>query len=471
MFKQLLRRKPMPSGADNLGGASLQRNINLLQLTLMGVTSTLGTGIFFVLAETVPTAGPSVIMGFLIAAFTAGLSAVCYAEVSSQLPVSGSAYTYSYVTLGEGAAVVVVAGLLLEWGVSGAAIAVGWSQYFEDLLHIAFGVDIPDVIQFSPFSLDSAGDWRWNQRSYVNAPAVVLVWMCAAILLRGSAESARINMILTGIKLIILTIFVVLTLTAFNADNFEPFMPAGLAGVTMSASVVFYSFIGLDAIANASEEAMDPQRNIPRALVGALLVVACFYIAVAVTSLGVQPAPDFVGQAGSLAAILQRATGQAWLGGLLAAGAVVSIFSVTMVCMFGQSRIFLALARDGLLPKSMGEINPESHSPSRAIVMIAILLTPLAGFAPADLLFSMVSFGTLLTFIAVALSLMVLRSRFKRQHLGYKTPAYPFVPLLSIASCMYLMSGMSASALWAFAVWLGAVLVFYSYFGRKHALT
>lgn len=471
MLNQLTRRKPLPSVASGPpSGAGLLRNITLFQLTLMGVSTTLGTGIFFVLAETVPIAGPAVILAFVLAGLTAGFSALCYAEVSSQLPVSGSSYTFAYMTMGEGVAIVVVSCLLLEWGIAGAATAVGWSQYLEDLSHIAFGVDIPDVIQHAPLALaPDTGEWVWNQESYINLPAVILIWLCAALLLRGSHESALVNAILATIKLSILALFVVLTLTAFDRGNFSPFMPHGISGVGAAASIVFFSFIGLDAIVNASEETINPSRNIPRAIIGALIVVTGFYALIAASSLGVQPAQDFVGHSGSLTMVLQRATGAPWLSGVLAAGAVVSIFSVTLICLYSQSRILLALARDGFVPQRLGKIHPKTHSPSRAILLTASILTPLAGFLPSSLLLSMVSLGTLLAFSSVAISLMILRSRFKVDRGGYRTPVYPLIPMMSLLSCGYLISQMNPNAFRVFSVWLGLVVVFYLLYGRKHA--
>ncbi len=468
MFNQLLRRKSLPSldAADKAGG--LLRNITLFQLTLMGVGSTLGTGIFFALAETVPIAGPAVVLSFVLAAITAALTALCYAEVSSSLPVSGSSYTFAYMTLGEGAAIVVAACLLLEWGISGAAVAVGWSSYLNDLVTIVSGHQIPMAIRTSPF-LDGPDGWVLSGESYLNLPAVVLVWMCTILLLRGSRESAIVNAILTMSKLGVLALFVIMALLAFQQENFVPFMPFGVEGVGAAAAIVFFSFIGLDAVVNASEEAVNPQRNIPLAIIMALIVVTAVYVMVAVSSLGVQPAGDFAGHQGSLTMILERATHAPWLAGVLAAGAVMSIFSVTLVCLYGQSRIFFAMARDKIIPQALCKIDPHTRSPQAGILVSAIMVTPLAAVVPSHMLWSMVSLGTLITFMAVAVALMVLRSRFKRVPQGYRTPFYPVIPLLSLASCAYLLFNLGATVYQLFAVWLLLTVIFYVVYSRKRA--
>ena len=462
---QLFRRKPLPKLNEDKPGQGLLRNITLFQLTLMGVGSTLGTGIFFALAETVPVAGPAVVLSFVLAAITAGLTALCYAEVSSTLPVSGSSYTFAYITMGEGAAMAVASCLLLEWGISGAAVSVGWSSYLNDLVTIVSGSEIPMAIRLSP--LKEVNDaWVWNGQSYINLPAVILVWMCTILLLRGSRESALVNAILTLSKLGVLALFIIMALLAFDQANFEPFMPFGIEGVGAAAAIVFFSFIGLDAVVNASEEAINPQRNIPLAIIAALIIVTSVYVLVAVSSLGVQPATDFKGHQGSLTMVLQRATAKPWLSGVLAAGAVISIFSVTLVCLYGQSRIFFAMARDKVIPPVLCKVDPHSRSPQAGILLSALIVTPLAGFVPSHLLWSMVSLGTLITFIAVAVSLVLLRSKFKLEPPGYRTPAYPLIPILSIASCAYLLVSLHKTVYELFAVWLALTAIFYLTYSR-----
>ncbi|MCL7407351.1 amino acid permease [Paradonghicola geojensis] len=467
MLKKFSQRKPFPQNIIKDSG-NLVRNISLLQLTLMGVGSTLGTGIFFALAETVPIAGPGVILSFVIAGVVAALTALCYAEVSSSLPISGSAYTFTYMTLGQGAAMIVAACLLLEWGISAAAVSVGWSNYLNDLISYALGYEIPEIIRSAPF-IEADGRWKLSNENYFNLPAVVLVWMCASLLLKGSQESVLANSILTFTKLAVLTMFIAMSLIAFNEQNLEPFAPFGLGGIGAAAAIVFFSFIGIDAVVNASEEAQNPTRNIPLAIIAALIIVTVVYVLVAVGSLGVQPSTEFNSSTGNLSRILEKATGKPWLGGILAAGAVVSIFSVTLIALYGQSRIFFAMARDNMIPSFFGRIDPKNHVPRGGILSSAFIVTPMAAFLPSQLLWSIVSLGTLVTFISVAVSLILLRSYFRRKPTGYKTPLYPVVPLLAILSCVYLLSSLSAKVYVVFAVWVSLVMLVYFFYSRKHA--
>lgn len=467
MFYRFFHKKPIPSTTSDSQKHQLPRTIGLAQLTLIGVGSTLGTGIFFAMAETVPLAGPAVIVSFLLAALTAGLTALCYAEVSSALPVSGASYTFTYITMGEGAAVMVAACLLLEWGIAGAAVAVGWSAYLNQLVEMVTGTSIPEMWREPPFlrnveGLESGG------AGMVNLPAIAVVWLCTLLLLRGSRESARLNALLTVTKVGILLLFVAMSLTVFQAEHFAPFMPFGVTGVSTAAAIIFFSFVGLDSVVNAGEEAINPRRNIPWAIGFALLIVTGVYLLVAVSSLGVQRHEAFAGPGGALPAILLRATQSPATSILLAAGAVISIFSVTFLTLFGQARIYFAMARDGLLPKAVAQVDDRTHCPKAGTLLAGMAITPLAGFLPSHVLWAMVSLGTLMVFIAVAIALMLLRSRCS-EHQGFKVPFYPATPLISIAACLYLISNLSGTVFTLFAVWLTLALLFYAAFGQRGA--
>src|SRR6478752_4774204 len=333
--QQLLRRKPIIFQHKHHTGEELTRNLGTFQLMMFGVGATVGTGIFFVLSEAIPVAGPAVIISFLVAAFCAGLSALCYAELASAIPVSGSTYSFTYHALGEGLAVLVGGCVLLEYGVATSAVAVGWSGYFNELLHNLFGFQLPTALSTS-FVPGVDGE---PTGGVINLPAVVLVMMCMLLLLRGASESATIN--------------AVMVFTAFNADHYENFFQFGVAGISGAAGTIFFSFIGLDAVATASEEVKNPQKAIPRAIIGALIIVATVYILVALAGLAAEPAEWFgtpeAGEAG-LAKILENVTGTAVWATILAAGAVISVFSVTLVTLYGQTRILFSIARDGLLP-------------------------------------------------------------------------------------------------------------------------
>lgn len=481
MFAYFFHKKTFPTPSTSANTAShgdhhagnqasptetvLPRSLSLWQLMLMGVGSTLGTGIFFVMAETVPLAGPSVLLSFLLAALTAGLTALCYAEVSTALPVSGSSYTFTYVTMGEGIAVLVGACLILEWGIAGAAVAVGWSSYLNELIELVSGHQIPAFWRESPFQKNVSG-LQWGGVGVMNLPAVLLVWLCALLLLRGSRESAKLNATLTLTKLVVLLLFAAMSLRVFNRMHFTPFMPHGFEGVGSAAAIIFFSFVGLDAVVNASEEVVNPQRNIPIAMLLALLIVTTIYVLVAFSSIGVQPAAAFIGRSAALTTILQQATGSKLSSVLLALGAVVSIFSVTLVSLFGQARIYFAMARDGMLPAALKRVDPHTFCPSRGTLLAAVMVSPLAAFLPSHVLWGLVSMGTLVVFLAMAVALMLLRHQQPNRRSGFRVPAYPLIPLASIASCLYLILNLSATVYGIFALWISLALFFYLSYAR-----
>jgi APA family basic amino acid/polyamine antiporter len=353
--EQLLRKKPLALADDPdhaHAGPDLNRTIGTFQLMLFGVGGTVGTGIFFVLQEAVPDAGPAVIVAFLLAGVAAGLSALCYAELAGAIPVSGSTYSYAYHALGEVFAMVIAACVILEYGVAGSAVAVGWSGYFNELLDKTLGITIPDALSYSPIPVEGA------TQGLVNLPAIVLVVMCSLLLIRGASESARVNTIMVLIKLGVLVLFSIIALTAFRADRFDNFWAAGSAGITAAAGTIFFSFIGLDSISTAGEEVKDPQKALPRALIGALFVVVGIYLLVAVAGVGSQPMAAFSSeeqQNAGLSVILENITGSNVPGTILAAGAVISIFSVTLVTLYGQTRILFAMGRDRMLPARFAE--------------------------------------------------------------------------------------------------------------------
>ncbi len=308
-------------GAPVAYGAAdhLKRSIGTFQLTMFGVGSTVGTGIFFVLSQAVPEAGPSVIVSFIIAGIAAGLAAICYAELASAVPVSGSSYSYAYATLGEAVAMGVAACLLLEYGVSTAAVAVGWSGYVNKLLNNLFGFQMPHALSAAPWDAEPG---------YVNLPAVILIGLCALLLIRGASESAMVNAIMVLIKLGVLGMFVIIAFTAYDADHLKDFAPFGVAGIGSAAGTIFFSFIGLDAVSTAGDEVKDPQKTMPRALIAALVIVTGVYVLVALAALGTQPWQNFgEQQEAGLATILDNVTHGMWASTILAAGAVISIFT------------------------------------------------------------------------------------------------------------------------------------------------
>src|ERR1700733_5326102 len=458
----MLRRRPV-TGAPVAHGAAdhLKRGIGAFELTMFGVGSTVGTGIFFVLSQAVPEAGPGVIVSFIIAGIAAGLAAICYAELASAVPVSGSSYSYAYTTLGEAVAVGVGACLLLEYGVATAAVAVGWSGYVNKLLDNLFGFQVPKALSAAP----------WDpEPGYINLPAVVLIVLCALLLIRGASESARVNAIMVVIKLGVLVMFAIIAFTAFDADRLRDFAPFGVAGIGSAAGTIFFSYIGLDAVSTAGEEGKNPQTTMPRALIAALVIVTSVYVLVALAALGTQPWRDFATQQDAgLATILDNVTHGKWASTILAAGAVISIFTVTLVTMYGQTRILFAMGRDGLLPSRFAAVNARTMTPVNNTVIVAIVAAILSGFIPLDKLADMVSIGTLTAFIIVSVGVIILRVREPDLPRAFKVPGYPVTPALSVLACGYILFSLHWYTWIAFSGWISVALIFYFVWGRHHS--
>ncbi len=465
LTEQLFRRKPVPemsaeTGADS-NSSELERSIGLFQLSMFGIGATIGTGIFFVLSQAVPEAGPAVIWSFLIAGVVAGLTAVCYAELASAVPVSGSSYSYAYATLGELPAMGVAACLLLEYGVSAAAVAVGWSQYLNELFDNLFGFTIPDSLSQAP-----------EQGGVLNLPAVILIVLCSLLLIRGASESAKVNAIMVMIKIGVLVMFIVLALQGFDSDNLKHIVPKGgdeLQHVTTAAGIIFFSYIGLDAVSTAGEEVKNPRRTMPAAILIALVVVTSLYILVTMVALAAQPAAAFKDQEAGLSAILEDVTGQTWPATVLAAGAVISIFSVTLVVIYGQTRILFAMARDGMMPEIFHKVSPRTLTPIPNTVIVAVVIGLLAGLIPINFLAEMTSIGTLVAFLVVSIGVMVLRRTHPELPRGFKVPLYPVTPLLAIAGCLWIIKDLRAVTIWVFVIWVAVAAVWYVFYAMKHS--
>ena len=463
LLAQFVRRKPVTAltaetRTDTERG-ELARTIGLFQLTLFGVGATIGTGILIVLTEAVPISGPAVILSFVLAGTVAGLTGICYAELASTVPVSGSSYSYAYATLGEGVAMVVAACLLLEYGVSAAAVAVGWSQYLNEFLDNVFGFTIPDSLSSAP-----------EADGIFNLPAVILIVLCTLLLIRGASESARVNAVMVLIKVGVLVLFVLVGLQGWDSDNLSDFTPFGLTGITSAAGIIFFSYIGLDAVSTAGEEVKNPRRNLPLAIIFALVVVASLYVAVAIVAVAAQPAADFEGQEAGLSAILEDVTGSTWPATVLAAGAVISIFSVTLVVIYGQTRILFAMGRDGMLPPLFHKLNPRTLTPVPATIIVAVVISLLAGVLPIDFLAEMTSIGTLVAFLVVSIGVIVLRQTQPGLPRGFKVPLYPLLPILSVAGCIWIIQDLRPVTIYVFFAWSAVALLWYLLYGRRHSV-
>ncbi|MFA1547277.1 amino acid permease [Actinomadura chokoriensis] len=461
--RSLLRTKPVDRIVAEGGrgeGGELKRTMSLLQLTFFSVGATLGTGIFVVLGEAVPLAGPAVVLSFVLAAVTALFSALSYAELAGTIPVSGSSYSYAYATLGELVAWVCGWCLLLEYAVSVSAVAVGWGSYLNAFLDSAFGFTIPAALSSPP-----------GEGGLVNVPAVVVVLIAALLLLRGTSESATANTIMVFLKIAVLLFFCAVAFTAFRSGNLSVFTPLGWAGISAAGGKVFFSYIGFDAASTAGEEAKNPRRDLPLAIVLSLAIVTVLYVLVGLAAVAAMNWRRFAisGAEASLAEVLDVATGKTWPSMILALGAVIAIASVVLTVMYGQTRILFAMSRDGLVPDVFQKVSPGRRVPVANTVIVAMFIGTLAAVIPLGRLVDATSIGTLFAFALVSVGVMVLRRTRPELPRSFRTPLFPVTPLLGVGFCVYLMVGLGGVTWTVFALWCLVGLVAYFLYGRRHS--
>jgi APA family basic amino acid/polyamine antiporter len=447
---RVLRRKPI----DQLThpGSELKRTMGVGHLTMISIGATLGTGIFVVLGQAVPKAGPGIVVSFVLAGITALFSALSYAELAGLIPASGSSYSYTYATLGEIVAWVCGWCLVLEYGVSVAAVAVGWGQYINELLHLVTGLRIPDVLSQPP----SAG-------GIINIPAVLVVALSMLVLLGGSKGSARTNTILVWVKVGSLLMFCAVAFTAFKAGNLQPLFPLGLAGMSAGAATLFFSYIGFDAASTAGEEAKNPQRDLPRAIILSLVVITALYCAVALAAVGAMPWQSFEGSEAALSRVLtDNVSGAIWPI-LLSIGAVVATASVVLTVLYGQTRILYAMSRDGLVPSIFAKLSPRTGVPFVNTLVVGSFIAVLAAFVSLGSLADVTSIGTLFAFGLVNIAVIILRRTEPDRQRSFRVPFSPVTPLLGLAFCIYMMFSLGIASWIAFIVWM--VVGFAIYFG------
>ena len=457
MASSLFRLKPVEG---ELGHSELKRTMGMMALLFFSVGSIIGSGIFVILGVAIPKAGPAVLLSFVLAAVAALFSALSYAELASAIPASGSSYSYAYVTLGELVAWVVGWMLMLEYGVSVAAVAVGWGEYLNQFLS-AFGITLPDAIAQPPGS-----------GGVFNVPALIVVLLCTFLLIRGASESARWNSIMVLLKVAILIFFCAVAFTAFDGSNLAPFLPLGLAGVTAAAGQVFFSYIGFDAASTAGEEAKNPRRDLPIAIIGSLIVVTVLYLLVTLAALGAQNWQLDMGSNSEaiLATIADKAVGGSWAGTLIAVGAIISIFSVVLVTLYGQTRILFAMGRDGLLPKVFTRVSPRTQTPVFNTIIVGAIIAIPAAFVSLGQLAEATSIGTLGAFAVVNVGVIVLRKRRPDLPRGFKTPLFPLMPILGILLIIVIVAGLSPVTWLVFAIWMLVGLGVYFGYSRRHSV-
>lgn len=445
------------SGADR-EGHGLKRTMGLFQLVCFGVGAIVGTGIFVGLSDSVAQAGPAVVVSFVLAAITCVLTAFAFAELGGAIPVSGSSYSFAYAGLGESAAFLVGWCLLLEYGVSVSAVAVGWSQYVNELLHSLTGWQLPAVLSAGP------GDG-----GVVNLPAVIVIALAAVLLVRGVRESARATAAMAILKLAILVAFCAIGFTAFKHGNLTPFSPAGLGGIGAGTTAAFFSYIGFDAITTAGEEAKNPRRDIPLAILVCIGVVTLLYCAVALAAIGAIGGGQVGDRPAALSYVVNVVTGSSVGGAVIAFGAVVAIASVVLAVMYGQTRILLSMSRDGLVPRVFEKVSPKTSTPVAGTLIVAVVFALPAAFASLDAVVNLCTIGTLATMAVVNVAVIALRRRQPDLARSFRVPLYPVVPLLGVVCCLYLMYETGWSTWLQFAGFLAAGALVYVLYGRRHS--
>ena len=485
---------------------SLHRSLGAFQLTMLGVGAIIGTGIFVLTAEAAQKAGPGMLISFIIAGFVCAVAALCYAEMASMVPVSGSAYTYSYAVMGELLAWMVGWALVLEYAVAAGAVAVGWSGYFVGLLREYLGITLPTelvnadaLIAQIKLSFGAANSEAIQTAiatgGYINLPAAIIALLVTWLLVIGTKESAYINAVLVMVKITALTLFVVLAVPVMNSDNFEPFAPLGFGGISAAAASIFFAYVGFDAVSTAAEETKNPQRNMPIGLIGSLAICTVFYILVAsgvIGSVGAQPLFDAAGNAlapGSteLAAACVTDAGKsvvcskealAWtlreigwqqVGNLVGLAAGLALPSVILMMMFGQTRIFFVMSRDGLLPEVLSKVHPKYHTPHVVTVITGIFVAIFAALFPVGALADISNSGTLFAFAMVAIAVLLLRKRDPGRARPFRTPAVWLVAPLAAFGCLYLFWSLSGYTKLLFVGWAVIGLIVYFAYSRSRS--
>ncbi|MBS2968025.1 amino acid permease [Metabacillus sp. KIGAM252] len=457
----LFRKKSINQIISDSGskGISLNKTLGAFDLTMLGIGAIIGTGIFVLTGVAAAEhAGPALVLSFILAGIACAFAALCYAEFASSVPVSGSAYTYSYATFGELMAWILGWDLLLEYGLASASVASGWSGYFQGLLG-GFGIHLPTALT-SAYSPENG--------TYFDLPAVIIAFLITFLLTKGVRESARLNAIMVIIKIVVVLLFIAVAVWYVKPDNWTPFMPFGFGGVATGAATVFFAYIGFDAVSSAAEEVKNPQKNMPIGIIASLAICTVLYIAVSAILTGVVPYTEL--NVKNPVAFALNYINQDWVAGLISIGAIAGMTTVLLVMMYGLSRLFYAISRDGLLPSGLSKINKKTQTPVKTTYLGCLLVSLFAGFIPLDELANLTSIGTLFAFMSVSIGILVLRKSGEGMKAGFKTPFVPVVPILAFLSCAYLMLQLQMQTWIAFLIWLAAGLIVYFVYGRKHSL-
>ena len=480
---------------------SLHRSLGAFQLTLLGVGAIIGTGIFVLTAAASQKAGPGRMLSFVIAGAVCAVAALCYSELAAMAPVSGSAYTYTYAVMGELLAWMVGWALILEYAVAAGAVSVGWSGYVLGLIENALGFDWPNALQAGPaWSMNGFIPSPDFSAGIINVPAVIVAMAVTFLLMRGTTESARVNAILVVIKVAALTAFIVLTLPVIKSQNFTPFAPNGLfgsysgMGIVGAAASIFFAYVGFDAVSTAAEETKNPQRNVPIGLIGSLGICTIFYLLVAIGAVGAIGAQPVLGADGSavqpgspaflaacqlaenanqlvcsneaLAHVLREIN---WpvVGNALGTAAMLALPSVILMMIYGQTRIFFVMARDGLLPEAFSKVHPKWKTPHIVTLFTGMAVATAGALFPVGQLADISNSGTLFAFFMVSIAVLMLRVKEPNRHRPFRTPLIWIIAPLSAAGCAFLFWNLPHDAKMVLPIWGGIGLVVYLLYGIR----
>ncbi|RAP75948.1 amino acid permease [Paenibacillus montanisoli] len=439
-------------------GVGLKKALGAFDLTMLGIGAVIGTGIFVLTGVAAAKyAGPALVISFILAGLACVFTALCYAEFASSVPVSGSAYTYSYAVFGEFIAWILGWALILEYGLASSAVASGWSGYLKGLLD-GFGIHLP---------LAFSGAFNADKGTFVDLPAMLIIILITLVLTRGVKESSRMNMVMVVIKVAVVLLFIGVGVRYVKPENWTPFMPFGFDGVAAGAATIFFAYIGFDAVSTAAEEVKRPQRDMPIGIIASLLICTALYIIVSLILTGIVPYEQL--DVSNPVSFALDYIGQDWIAGFISLGAITGITTVLLVLLFGQTRLFYAMSRDGLLPKALSTVNQKRQTPMVGSWVTAVLGGTFAGFVPLDRLAELTNIGTLFAFFVVSLGVIVLRRTQPDLKRGFRVPFVPLIPILGAFSCAYLMLQLKALTWISFGIWLAIGLVIYFVYGYRHS--
>ena len=474
--------------AESTNERSLKRALTAMNLTMLGIGAIIGAGIFVLTGLAAALhAGPAVPLSFIVAAIACGLAGLCYAEMASTVPVAGSAYTYSYATMGELMAWIIGWDLILEYAMGAATVGVGWSGYFVSLLD-SFGLHLPTAVTSAPLrwctqadvsnAVAACGQAGWNRTgSLFNLPAMLIVALASTILVIGIKESAKVNNFIVVLKIIVVLLFILFGIQYVHPENWKPFIPPntgqfgefGWSGIFRGAGLIFFAYIGFDVVSTAAQEAKNPQKDMPKGILGSLVICTALYVLVSLTLTGLVRY-DTLNVPHPVAYALEQIPQLSWLRPFITLGAVLGLGSVVLVMLLGQSRVFYSMSRDGLLGAWAGKVHPRFRTPYLSTIYVGVIVALITGTFPIQILGELVNIGTLLAFVLVCAGVWILRRKRPDLDRPFRTPLVPVVPILGMLSCFGLMATLPADTWLRLLVWLLIGFVIYFGYGRKHSV-